>query len=212
MPALPPSGDPSAPVIRRMGARLPHWTREGAIYHVTFRQGDSVPADVADRWRRERDAIIERAAQMGRGLADHEAQRLLWLHREKIEDLLDSGAGSCVLREPGCARIVQDAMFFFDAARYHMIAWCVMPNHVHVVFQPMSPYTLPAIMHSWKSFTSNEINKTLGRRGMLWQAEYYDHLVRDEEDLQRCIAYVIANPHKAGLIEWPWVGFRCKAQ
>jgi hypothetical protein len=68
-----------------------------------------------------------------------------------------------------------------------------MPNHVHVVVQPFAgmkttagtavPQSeLPDILHSWKSFTAKEANKFLRRSGDFWQAEYYDHLIRDEAD------------------------------
>ena len=52
----------------------------------------------------------------------------------------------------------------------------------------------------------------LGRRGRFWQDEYYDHLVRDEGDLARCVDYVIANPQYVGLKEWKWVGGSCSGR
>lgn len=208
MTALPPSGDPARPIVVRRGANLPHWTRDWAIYSITFRLADSVPAHVAEAWWRERDAIIGRARATGRPIADHETQRLLWLHREKIEQILDNAAGSCSLATPAIARTVQNALLHFDAQRYDLLAWCVMPNHVHTVFRPLPPHELPAILHSWKSFTSHETNKMLARRGEFWQPEYYDHLVRDQQDLERCIRYVLDNPAKAGLANWPWLGFK----
>ena len=58
---------------------------------------------------------------------------------------------------------------------------------------------LSAIMHSLKSYTAHEANKLLGRTGPFWQHESYDHWVRDEGELDRIVAYINANPIKAGL-------------
>jgi REP element-mobilizing transposase RayT len=65
---------------------------------------------------------------------------------------------------------------------------------------------LPEILHSWKSFTAKEANKLLRRSGDFWQAEYNDHLIRDEADLRHPVRYVLDNPIKAGLKNWKWVG------
>ena len=56
-------------------------------------------------------------------------------------------------------------------------------------------------MKNIKSYSAREANKILGRRGSFWQAESYDHIVRDEDELERIIKYVIYNPVKAGLVD-----------
>ena len=81
-----------------------------------------------------------------------------------------------------------------------------MPNHVHAVLEPINGHELPDILHSWKSFTSKEINRILGSRGELWEAEYYDHLVRNEKDFNAQVEYVLTNPVRAGLKNWKWFG------
>ncbi len=83
-----------------------------------------------------------------------------------------------------------------------------MPNHVHVVVQPLAHHSLSAILHSWKSYTANAINKRLNRTEPLWQVEYFDHLIRDQEDFEHCVEYTLRNPELAGLSEWKWRGFR----
>jgi len=60
-------------------------------------------------------------------------------------------------------------------------------------------------LHAWKSFTGVEINRQLSRSGVLWQKEYYDHLIRNGEQLKRAIRYTAENPAKAGMREWPYV-------
>lgn len=99
-----------------------------------------------------------------------------------------------------------DALHYFDLDRYELHAWCVMPNHVHVVFRPLGGRGLSKILQSWKGFTARGINRVLGRTGVLWQPEYHDHLIRDERDFCAKMRYVLDNPARAGLHEWPWVG------
>ncbi|HET7107761.1 MAG TPA: transposase [Candidatus Acidoferrum sp.] len=120
----------------------------------------------------------------------------------KLEAFLDQGAGSCILSQPRIADTVASALKQFDGTRYKMLAWCVMPNHVHLVFQPLGEYDLAGILHAWKSFTSVEINRLLSRSGPLWQKEYYDHLIRDGAQLKRAICYTTENPIKARMQNW----------
>jgi menaquinone-specific isochorismate synthase len=190
------------PLVVREGAYLPHWTRERCTYFVTFRLEDCLPASVVEAWRVERWHIVALAEQMGRELTYMEQARLRELFGERIEKWLDMGSGECHMNDPRVADLVRDALLHFDGTRYDLHAWCVMPNHVHVVVQPATGRELAGILHAWKSFTSKEANKILGRKGIFWQPEYYDHLVRDWEDLARVIAYTLANPGKAGLVGW----------
>jgi REP element-mobilizing transposase RayT len=104
------------------------------------------------------------------------------------------------------SNLVERALKHFDGERYRLLAWCVMPNHVHVVVRPNPGYELSDIAHSWKSYTANEANKMLGRTGTLWQPEPYDHLIRDDQDLEHQVGYALSNPSAAGRIDWRWVG------
>ena len=116
--------------------------------------------------------------------------------------------GSCVLRDPKVAEIVQKALLHFEGDRYRLSAWCIMPNHVHVVLTPLGEHGLSDILHSWKSFTSNKINKVIGRKGALWERESFDHLVRTTAHFEKFIAYTEKNPVEAGLCkrpeDWPF--------
>jgi len=73
----------------------------------------------------------------------------------------------------------------------------------------MPGQTLSNILHSWKSFTSNQANKSLHRTGeSFWQAESFDHWIRDDAEHARLVAYVENNPVKARLCkspeDWKW--------
>jgi REP element-mobilizing transposase RayT len=190
--------------IRNRG-HLPHWESEAATYFVTFRLADSLPLEILRNILFAREDIPATAAHMGRGISVSEQKRLLNLHCRHIEKYLDTSAGACFLKNDIVAKVVADSLRHFDGARYRLFAWCVMPNHVHVVFQVLAEYTLPGIMHSWKSFSAKEANKILSRSGEFWQREYYDHLIRDEADFQRAVQYVLDNPKKAGIENWEWV-------
>ncbi len=111
--------------------------------------------------------------------------------------------GACILRDPTMAGIVRDALRHFDGKRYHLHAWCIMPNHVHVVVTPWGEHALSSILHSWKSFTAHVINKERKARGEVWERESFDHLVRSPDSLIRFVAYVDRNPVEAGLCSEP---------
>jgi REP element-mobilizing transposase RayT len=191
-------------VATRGRGYLPHWEMEGATYSVTFRLGDSLPQALRAQIDFERKDILKTAQQQGRDLTEAEDVRLADLHR-RFDEALDAGYGACYLARPEVAEPVYNALRYFDGERYKLVAACVMPNHVHAVFAPSHGYGLENILHSWKSFTSKEANKLLGRTGQLWEREYFDRLVRDAEELERAVRYVIENPAKAGLENWNWV-------
>jgi REP element-mobilizing transposase RayT len=192
----------------RQGANLPHWRLDGAIYAVTFRLEDSIPAEVLNQWRREREHISTRAEEAGRLLTEHENERLAELHCDRVEQWLDRGCGSCVLREERFALLVRDSMMYFDGQRYDLHAWCIMPNHVHSVLRTRESFDLSSVLHSWKGFTGTQIRRGLGGAGAIWQKESYDHVIRDAADWAAQVRYVAENPERAGLVGWPWV-WRC---
>ena len=167
---------------------LPHFDSPETIQFVTFRLADSLPKAVVKTLRAQDSAV-----------------RLL-------DAELDNGLGECHLRKPAVASLVQDALLFFDKDRYRLLAWCLMPNHVHVVIEIPGQSSLGNIVKSWKSFTARRINPRLGRTGAFWHADYFDRYMRNEEDLERTIGYVEQNPVKAGLAiepnDWPWSSAR----
>jgi REP element-mobilizing transposase RayT len=184
---------------------LPHWERLGALYFVTFRLADSLPQHVLASYESERQALLAKAQAATPSISSEEKQRLDRLFSKRVQTYLDSGVGACHLAKPAIAKMVAQALHHFNGNRYRLWAWCIMPNHVHVVLEPIPPYTLAPILHSWKSFTANQAHKLLGTQGPFWQREYYDHLIRDETALWRLIDYVMQNPIKSHLINWPWV-------
>ncbi len=193
--------------IRNRG-RLPHWEKDSATYFITFRLADSLPQSVLERVESERKSIIATAAQLGRELTSDERHKILHLSTPVIESFLDSGAGACHLRNFAIAEAVANSLLHFDETRYRLFAWCIMPNHVHVIARVFPGETLATVLHSWKSFSAKRAMQILGSHGIFWQREYYDHLIRNEEEFERSIRYVADNPAKANLKNWQWVWVR----
>ncbi len=190
--------------VRNRG-RLPHWERECGCYFVTFRLCDSLPQQVRDEIK-IRLARLRAAEKSGRPLLQCEAIAKKRLSSKQFENYLDAGSGKCELKNPEVADLVVNALKLWHGKRYRLLAWCVMPNHVHVVFRLVHGETLSAVVSSWKSYTGKNANKILGRVGHFWQREYYDRLIRDANELQRAIDYVASNPDRANLENWKWVG------
>jgi REP element-mobilizing transposase RayT len=196
---------------------LPHVKREGARYFVTFRLADSLPKEVllrlqAQRAERLTSFYAQRNAAQKLGTTAPPSDALGAIERDyyrELEQYLDRCCGECWFRKPEIAQIVARALRFFAEQRYHLSAWVVMPNHVHVVMWPMPNHTLSQILQSWKRFTAREANKWLGRTGQaFWQPESFDHWIRDDEEHERCCRYVVNNPVKARLCakpeDWRW--------
>jgi len=192
---------------------LPHWEKAGATYFVTFRLDGSLPAQVAEQWRCEYRNLRqqERRGEL-KGPSTLRERRLL---HKKFDDQLDRAQfGPKHLEQASVAQIVVGSLLHFAGSRYELPAFVVMPNHVHLLIQPLprdedrQPWGLNEMMHSIKSFSANAANQMLKRSGAFWQREYYDHLVRDERERAFYWSYVVNNPVAAGLVEepdrWAW--------
>ena len=189
--------------IRNRG-RLPHWEKEAGLYFLTFHLADSLPKEVL-RKITERHEILAEAKRIGARLLPEQKSQLAEYSRKRIEEYVDRGHGSAVLADPRIAGAMTAALRYWEGKRYRLLAWCVMPNHVHVVIRLISGHELGAIVKGWKHHGSKAVNHARGQSGKLWQREYYDHLIRDRQELNRAIQYVMENPAKAGLKNWPWV-------
>ncbi len=196
---------------RRGRGYLPHWERVNATYFVTFRLAGALPRHVAEHLMAERQDLERRLTGEGGALPRSQRAHVSAVIARRMEEQLDAGEGDCFLARPEIADVVANALAHFDGDRYLLTCWCIMPNHVHVVVQPLAGQSLARVVHSWKSFTANAANRLLRRTGEFWQREYYDHLVRDERDFVRIIRYVLGNPAKAGLHDWRWVYVRADA-
>ena len=175
---------------------LPHWQQKGSTYFITFRLADSIPAHLRTQWEEERAIWVQFHPEPWDAETEQEYHRRF---TGAIERWLDAGYGSCTLRQPECAKIVDDAMRYFDGKRLALISSVAMPNHVHALLIQNPTHPLEDLLHSWKTFSSRTINRLLGRSGILWQRSYFDRLVRDEKHFRNCVRYIRRNPEKAHL-------------
>src|SRR5437764_860116 len=102
------------------------------------------------------------------------------------------------------ARVVLRAIEFVRSdARAFVLAYVIMPNHLHMVVAPREARTLVQIMQVVKGFSSREINRAEGKSGSLWQQSYYDRVIRSEAQLRATIDYLHRNPVAEGLTARP---------
>ncbi len=202
---------------------LPHFSETGALQHVTYHLADSLPLLSIKRMELQLTLQPQERRSVNR-------------HR-RIQALLDAGHGACVLRDPACAAIVENSLFHGDDSRYRLLAWVVMPNHVHVLLEQLQDWPLSKIIQSWKRHTSRQIrarHKTEGPgslvrkpggctrhlpskteerqeadadaqqgRSSLWQRDYWDRYIRDQDHFATVVDYIEMNPVMAGLVSLP---------
>lgn len=177
---------------------LPHFDDQDTPQFITFRLADSVPREVLEVWQRELG--LSEQSERPHSPATANALRKL---RTRVEKYLDCGHGSCLLRQTKLAGLVQDALHYFNGERYQLHAWVIMPNHVHVLCRQHCGHNLGNIIQSWKSFTAHAINRAIGGTGTVWQADYFDRYIRDEDHFLRVFHYIETNPVTAGLCQTP---------
>ena len=168
---------------------LPHLNTAGLVQGVTFHLGDSLPAG------RLRQLLAE--------TSDGSTER-----RHRLQVMLDAGYGACWLRRPEIAGLVERALLVNDGIRYRLLAWEVMPNHVHVLVETVPEVPLSEVVRGWKGATAREANRLLDRSGAFWERDYFDRYVRDDAHLAAAVRYIDENPVRAGLVtkpaDWPF--------
>lgn len=191
--------DPNDEIDIHQG-NLPHWQQENVWYFITFRLADSLPRETVEQIKKERELWFSKHSHKKEENQPYSIEELKEYYRlfsERIESLLDDCRGSCILREENIAKIIADAFLHFNNERYVLDDWVIMPNHVHLLVKPVKGFTIPQLTHSWKSYTANVINKTIGGSGQLWLHESYDHIVRNESSFFAIKNYIRNNPVKA---------------
>ncbi len=176
----------------------PHCDMPMALQFVTFRLADSLPQQVL--------------ADLERQLARLPTPERNSARARSMEKWLDRGLGCCALAHPAMAARMRHILQSGQGDRYQLIAWCIMPNHLHVLMAPS--YPLAQIVQAWKSLSTRWARSheaTLGLslpQGSLWRRDYWDSYIRNEAHLQRVEHYIHQNPVKAGLVaaaaDWPW--------
>jgi putative transposase len=171
----------------------PHLNAPGLVQSVTTHLADSMPR-----------------ATLCRLMAETEQDNLE--RRRRLEDLLDAGHGACWLQRPDIGALVEETLLAGDGEQYRLLAWVVMPNHLHVLIQTLPGLALAQIVKGWKGQTARAANMRLGRSGTFWERDYFDRYIRDEAHLAAVVRYIERNPVKAGLVaeveDWPFSSAR----
>lgn len=191
--------------------KLPHFDHEGATFFVTYRLENSIPADIARKYKIER---ANEVAIVKKSQTDDKKQQLMNIERKyflKFEALLDHPTfGDRYLDEQEYATIIKDIIHEYDGKYYQLDAYCVMPNHVHLLIDtsiqidvdgslPAKYQYLKDIMRRIKSKSAVFINRLRRTQGQLWEEESYDRYIRNTLHHQSVVNYIVQNPIKAGL-------------
>ena len=157
---------------------LPHINAIGYFQFVTFRTNDSVDHFVLklrqqDINESQKEYLIDRYTDVSRKGAYLNGEVLDFLKSYLIEQ---------------------------DKKLYSLIAFCIMPNHVHIAFRQDIP--LSDIMRRIKGATSYHINRLLQKEGRFWEENYFDRIIRDDKHFAIVYDYIKNNPIKAGLKDY----------
>lgn len=187
---------------------LPHYHPGGYPLFITFRLVDSLPLYVLLELKKQR----ERELMLATFSEKSELEKKYFNFLDEWLDRCESGP--IWLKDEKIAQITMEEIKNMEGIQYKLIACCIMPNHVHMLVESliMKPanhsgksarYPVTDTLRLLKGRTSRKANLVIGRTGSFWQAESYDHVIRDNQELERTILYILNNPVKAGLVkEW----------
>jgi REP element-mobilizing transposase RayT len=118
--------------------------------------------------------------------------------------------------ERDCA--LQSLLYAHEHNHYELYVGCVMPDHVHLLFEPQIKedaqgktifWSLTEILHGIKSSSAHRINKAREASGPVWERESFDRFIRSEADFQEKFRYICKNPWDAGVAgpseNYPWL-------
>jgi len=122
----------------------------------------------------------------------------------------DEPAEQGILMGEGIPELIGESLQWLHNKEYiYLLAYVVMPDHIHILFNLGQEKSLSRVMQQFGNFTGRRIAAKLGRAGSVWQESYYDRALRDELELEQAYGYIVQNPVKAGYVhepeEWPWL-------
>ena len=179
---------------------LPHMSQNHKMYAVTFRLYDSLPKMVLQGY------MNECRKKYGDNIPDFKSKREMMLHKKMME-CLDAGYGECLLRNPNVRKVMDDAFGYIHDNMAKIHAYVVMPNHVHAVMETRDEVEIQTVIHNLKRFTALKINRLLMRKGSVWQRDYYDRIIRNEDHYENAINYILNNPRNCKNGEYSLGGF-----
>lgn len=183
--------------------KLPHLQPEGCILAITIRYRFDLPNDVLMMLHKMKKEYNE----IKKNLQQEEYINFKDYSYEMYDDYL-SKYNSCKINllQPEYLSKIKENLHEWQDKKYFLYAYCVMPNHVHILLRPLTDengsfYALSGIIHTFKRRTSGFFAKLPHYRSPFWQNEYYDHAIRDERDFSNQLQYILNNPVKAKFVE-----------
>ncbi len=194
--------------------RLPHLYSHFGVLFITIRNNDGIPkhllrdyytyANLMYKADEQAENPKESSYQTGKILLARFDEML-----HKVEVKLN------FTKNPEVTQALADTIHELAKTHYHLYAYTIMPNHVHLLIKPNKiddqTVELGEIMRLIKGRSARRMNQILGRKGTVWQREYYDHYVRNMREFDNIVGYILENPVKAGLVsydekwKWSWV-------
>ena len=168
------------------GIHLPHYDQAHLLHMITYRLGDSLPGNILKQLEAEVACLP---------LKEQDVER-----RKRVEYWQDQGVGSCLLKYPDCARHVRDVWEFHNGKHYHLGAWVIMPNHVHLLVEVNETAKLEMIIRVWKTFSCRLINRSIRRQGALWMPDYFDRYIRNGRHFSNALSYLRRNVRQGGVL------------
>ncbi|MDQ8195731.1 transposase [Coraliomargarita sp. SDUM461004] len=176
--------------------QLPHMVAEFGRYAVTIRCANSLPQVIVQQL----NVIYQAQQAVGAHSEDSKLlQRKLFLTLEKYAD---QGLGFAPFADSLAAEWLQSFLASYERDGLRFSAWVIMPNHLHLLTEPVAFASVESFMNAWQAFkgmSGKELNRLLRRSGSFWQTEWYDRLIRDEVEYRKWVEYLASNPVKAGL-------------
>ena len=173
---------------------LPHFDGAAIPQFITLKLADAIPLKVIDRWKKELEHLNRKEEQI--------------VMQRRIDTYLDQGYGSCYLKQPTIAAMVEQSLLDRDGIDYNLSVWVVMPNHTHALLRRFEDKKIEDIIEAHKNYTAHKANEYLQRSGQFWMKDYFDRFIRNEEHYWNTVRYIENNPVKARLCkeasDWPF--------
>jgi len=195
---------------------LPHVQLKRQVISITWRLAFTLPRQLQELLHELRVSLQSLHNADETSLSERYEEYAYKL--ERYDDYLGrfqlQGLSLC---EPAIGSMMRSALHFYDHKLYQLHTWCLMPNHVHLLVQPLpladGTYAkISTIVQRIKGYTAKQINLQLGRSGKVWNDDYYDRFIRNSRDYCMTVEYVMNNPVKAGLTDrresWEYAYFK----
>ena len=186
-----PFYEKNQPLQIKSGGALPHWYQDGKIMYITFRLADSLPQSEIEYLRTLIDKFNN---EHPKPWSAETANLYRNMVGPRIEELLDKGYGECILKNERERGVLISALDYYSKDKYEIIAYVIMPNHVHLLLRFHPDVTPESVLGALKSYSAHIINRQLHRKGKLWKDECFDHIVRSSVYLKTYITYIENNP------------------